>query len=750
LINILLLTKESENLKRIILLSIIGFTGFFTQAQENLLSHETPAISVGAEFNLLLQQKIKNGEDADLKVANSPMTFQKFESTALITTFEGINFNQNASLTGYYQIPPDPIGAAGPNHLVSVVNSSIEWFTKAGVKQNSQRLGRHQNGSLTGSFFETLGPVSGTFDPKVIYDQYNNRFIVITLEHQASPQVSRILVAVSQTSNPNDGWHFHLINSLINIGGNSWADYPGLAVGTDAIYITANMFRFSGSGYAGGRLWIIAKSPFYSGGTASVNVYDHITLATGNKYSSTYQPAHMFGTPPTNVGIFLILYSGLSDGTNESVNVIRVDNPLTSPSFTGQNISQGNVDNTSVGSYNNAPQLGTTSRIATNDRRSLNAVWRNNSLWSVFCIVPPSGVDAGQVTAHWVRINTTTLSSLTLSDQGNIGGESIATGCYTFFPSISINSSNDACIGFSASASTIYPGAYYTGRISSDPPGYTINPDSVMLGRDYYIRTFGSGSNRWGDYSGSCVDPSDDQTFYVFNQYAITRGTPSSGEDGRWGTAFGVVPVSALPVELSSFTAKVLKSGGVQLNWRTETEVNNYGFEVERLQDYKIERLQDWEKIGFVEGNGNSNSPKDYSLTDNSSGYGKYAYRLMQIDTDGQFEYSKIIEVDAGNIPSEIVLEQNYPNPFNPSTTIKFALAETQTAKLTVYDILGNEVAVLFNEIAEGGKVYELEFNSHSGESQSFRLVRNLTSGVYFYQLATDNRVENRKMLLLK
>jgi hypothetical protein len=151
-----------------------------------------------------------------------------------------------------------------------------------------------------------------------------------------------------------------------------------------------------------------------------------------------------------------------------------------------------------------------------------------------------------------------------------------------------------------------------------------------------------------------------------------------------------------------------------------------------------------------VEGYGNSNSPKDYSFTDNSAGYGKYSYRLKQIDTDGQFEYSKVIEVDAGNIPGGFVLEQNYPNPFNPSTTIKFALAETQQAQLKVYDILGNEVVTLFNDIAEGGKVYEVEFNSHSVSDLSFRLARNLSSGIYFYRLETESRTENRKMLLIK
>ena len=119
--------------------------------------------------------------------------------------------------------------------------------------------------------------------------------------------------------------------------------------------------------------------------------------------------------------------------------------------------------------------------------------------------------------------------------------------------------------------------------------------------------------------------------------------------------------------------------------------------------------------------------------------YGSYAYRLKQIDTDGSFEYSDIIEVEAGNIPDGFVLEQNYPNPFNPTTSIKFALAETQQAELKVFDVLGNEIATLFNGIADGGKVYETEFDA-----------ANLSSGIYFYRLETENRVENKKMLLLK
>jgi len=188
-----------------------------------------------------------------------------------------------------------------------------------------------------------------------------------------------------------------------------------------------------------------------------------------------------------------------------------------------------------------------------------------------------------------------------------------------------------------------------------------------------------------------------------------------------------------LPVELSFFSAIILENG-VKLKWRTETEISNYGFEILRST-----QNDEWDVLGFVQGYGNSNSPKNYSFVDENVSSGKYSYRLKQIDTDGQFEYSKVIEVVAGKIPNEIVLEQNYPNPFNPTTTIKFAVAETQKAELKVFDVLGNEVVSLFNGVAEEGIIYELELN---GE--------NLSSGIYFYRLETNSKVENRKMLLLK
>ena len=202
-----------------------------------------------------------------------------------------------------------------------------------------------------------------------------------------------------------------------------------------------------------------------------------------------------------------------------------------------------------------------------------------------------------------------------------------------------------------------------------------------------------------------------------------------------------------LPVELTSFTASVLESK-VILNWQTATEVNNYGFEVERTsprpspQGEGGEAGRGWEKIGFVQGHGNSNSVKEYSFTDKPNGGTKFKYRLKQIDNDGKYEYSKEIEIDLG-MPNEFSLSQNYPNPFNPSTTIRYSIpgnvVETLHAtSLRVFDILGNVVATLVNENKSAGN-YEVKYDAS-----------NLSSGIYFYKLQSGSFVQTKKFILIK
>ena len=187
-----------------------------------------------------------------------------------------------------------------------------------------------------------------------------------------------------------------------------------------------------------------------------------------------------------------------------------------------------------------------------------------------------------------------------------------------------------------------------------------------------------------------------------------------------------------LPVELSSFTASI-NQNMVDLKWETRTEVNNYGFNIER----RIEEGE-WNTIGFVEGSGTSVSPKEYSFTDKDiyTGESKFQYRLKQVDNDGSFEYSDVVEVEV--VPTQFELSQNYPNPFNPSTTIRFSLPKQSQLKINIYNMLGELVRILADGNYEAG-YHKVTLNAVD-----------LPSGVYIYRIESSEFVQVKKMLLIK
>lgn len=189
------------------------------------------------------------------------------------------------------------------------------------------------------------------------------------------------------------------------------------------------------------------------------------------------------------------------------------------------------------------------------------------------------------------------------------------------------------------------------------------------------------------------------------------------------------------PVELTSFKATV-KEKDIELRWETKTEVNNYGFDIERsISNHMNNRL--WQTIGFISGNGNSNSPKFYLFTDRKPiGGSEFAYRLKQIDTDGTYEYSG--EVQVMLLPTKYELYQNYPNPFNPSTTIRFSLPKETHLKINIYNLLGQLVDTITQGTFEAG-YHKVTFNAS-----------NLPSGIYVYALTSGNFVDTKKLILLK
>jgi hypothetical protein len=257
----------------------------------------------------------------------------------------------------------------------------------------------------------------------------------------------------------------------------------------------------------------------------------------------------------------------------------------------------------------------------------------------------------------------------------------------------------------------------------SVPAGnYTLDlylSDGTTLVASFIAPLAGLGGGSAAVFASGFLNPSGNQNGAAFGLFAaLPNGT--------------VIPLSpgVVPVELTSFTAKV-NGTKVELSWATATELNNNGFEVQRKS------REDFVTVGFVKGKGTTSEIQNYSFVDQNLSVGSYSYRLKQIDFNGTFEYSNIINVDLIS-PSSIVLDQNYPNPFNPSTVISYSIPQSSFVTLKVYDIIGNEVATLVNQTQSAGK-YDVRFDAS-----------NLSNGVYMYSIKTDNFSSTKKMILMK
>jgi len=275
---------------------------------------------------------------------------------------------------------------------------------------------------------------------------------------------------------------------------------------------------------------------------------------------------------------------------------------------------------------------------------------------------------------------------------------------------------------------------YYNNTATTDADGATLGTNNIsgsdplfVSTTNYHFTSTSSPAYHAGTPTGA---PSTD-----------LDGTTRSGTTPSIGAYEGVDP---LPVELIAFSA-LARGRTTELYWKTATEVNNYGFEIERRILSQTLPLKgggrggdEWTRIGFVEGNGTINSPKEYTFIDKNQSAGKYSYRLKQIDRDGKFEYSQQVEAVINTSPLKFELAQNFPNPFNPTTTIGFSIQVDGFITLKVYDVIGREVKMLVNDARASGSY-----------SETFDAKR-LTSGIYFARLTSNGKSQVRKLMLLK
>lgn len=431
-------------------------------------------------------------------------------------------------------IPPDVNGAAGPNHVMTTLNTEIKIQNKAGGTVSS----------LTNSGFWTVEETTDIYDPKILYDPFTQRFYFIDLDG-ASSAGSNILLAVSQTNDPTGAWNQYKIKTN-NGDPTLWFDFPSMGYNKDWIVVSGNMFTDGPSySFTKVKLFVIKKSDVLAG---SATTPTEISVASG----FTLSPAVVDDNSTNTVPIFATWAS--STGTYKLWRISGEPPAVPTLSDVGlPSVGAGNSWFNYTWFYNQAPQMDMTSisnGLDDGDHRMANCVLKNGKLWAVHNtwstntgLYNSTSVFRGVV--RWISIdpNTATINEWgKIEDTGitNMGTYSVPTNSYSY-PSIAVNTNEDVMIGFGHHSPNIYATASYILRKNGEPSFSSVY--QYKNGTNKYFKTYGGSANRWGDYTMTMVDPSNGTDFWVIGEYADAP----IGSD-KWATYWAkIVPNVVLP-----------------------------------------------------------------------------------------------------------------------------------------------------------------------------------------------------------
>ncbi len=409
-------------------------------------------------------------------------------------------------------IPPDTQGAVGPNHIVQTLNGEVQIATRNGSVLKSVTLL---------NFWSSVGGITEVFDPRVTYDPYNDRWIT---SGGANPSAasSAILIGVSQTGDPTGAWSLYKITA--DPSGTTWADAPTLGFNANWIVVQGNMFTMA-NGFSSSTLWIFSKANLYANGAGT---YTKIKEPSGfgEIPATTYDPAlaTMYLAETYSPGTAKLRISTITGAVGSEVLTTGVAFPTGSSAW-----------RSTAATVNFAPQLGSTQKIDTDDDRLESCVYRNDAIWISHTIFLPASSTPTRSSAQWWEIDA---SASNLGATLQFGRVDDPTNNFFYaYPSIAVNANNDALIGYSRFSASQYASANYSFRYGTDPVD-TLRADTVMkAGLASYYKDFGTGDNRWGDYSATVVDPVNDLDLWTMQEYAGTNNT--------WGTWWGnVSPIS--------------------------------------------------------------------------------------------------------------------------------------------------------------------------------------------------------------
>lgn len=415
-------------------------------------------------------------------------------------------------------IPPDVQGVVGPNHVFTVLNSQYRYHNRT-----------------TGATLSTVTPTTfwsptgktGIFDPNMVYDPYNNRWI-FAICARTNPD-SFILIAVSQTNDPTGVWNYYTFD--VDANNVNWFDYPSLGFNKDWIVVGGNMFTNAANAFAGVQIYAFDKATMYSGGTID-NTKSTLFATAGSSIGATHTPAYTYDN--TLNKIYLLQNWSSAGATWRMWEITGTTHPLT---MTSLGFPTNNSAWSATGVLAAQPTVAASQYIDAGDTRMHNVVYRNGKLWGTQGIFLPSGASPTRASVQTWEINPTGLTvnqSIRIDDNDGIAPQE-----FFYYPSIAVNANNDLLMGFAHSSVNHFAGGMYAYRKSTDAASTIRENVRFINGLATYYKTYSGTRNRWGDYTATVVDPVNDTDFWTLQEFASTN----NGTYDRWSTQWAkVVP----------------------------------------------------------------------------------------------------------------------------------------------------------------------------------------------------------------
>lgn len=402
------------------------------------------------------------------------------------------------SSTGF--APPDTSAAAGPNYIVEVVNVSIAFFEKAtGTKVFEQTF--DDAGFLNGT---GVGATPFSFDPRVCFDRVSGRFYAITLDVDFNNSVSSFILCVSTTGDPNDPWDFYRIDNTFDAGGGNffWGDYPQIGFSDTFIMVSTNLFPFASGGAIGTQFQVIDKASVLGGGPAVSTTFSDTTRFNARPSRKTSAAA---------APCYAVNYSG-SGGGNSQYRIYAASGPGNAPVLDFADVV---TPGTATGNPGGAPSKGF--NIDNLGTRLMDSSFANGRLAFVHTLAVGGGDTRNSI--RWTELNTNgfPVANPTLRQTGQI---ILPSPEHALQPSVELNATSDMSILFTRTLSGTTPDVMVATRTDSDPLGFLDVPFQVAASPDFPAG--GGGTNRWGDYSSVCIDPTDDTIFWGCNELAAS------------------------------------------------------------------------------------------------------------------------------------------------------------------------------------------------------------------------------------